>query len=423
MLALTLSLLAWLQHPLVALEQAVDEPTPVARRAAADRLAELDVPLEYWLEGMRSFGSFEGSRQGLWTETVRLWVGGDVFEETELVLYVPTAYDPEVAAPLILALHGAGGRGQDLVGLWRAVAEELGAILVCPTQAGRNQGYGFSERERLGGLGALRWARRRFHVDEDRVHLTGVSRGGHMAWDLGLRHPDRFATLAPMIGGPRIQIQGGQNNLRYLENALHLRVRDLQGSKDSGRLLVNLRFAFARLREWNVDAELIEFPEQGHSFTFGAVSWPAFLGASTRERKPGRVVRAATGVATGRSRWLEITAVNDDVQVVFEPRLSPRFQSWSDEKQTVAWQEAVDERTARLAVERTGLGRYQAKGRGVRSFRLLLEREDLPEKGQVRVKFDRSRTYGVEPDVRVLLREFVERFDRRFLPVAEVLVE
>ncbi|TFK55028.1 alpha/beta-hydrolase [Heliocybe sulcata] len=40
-----------------------------------------------------------------------------------------------------------------------------------------------------------------YHVDEDRIHVTGFSMGGYGTWSLGLRTPDRFATLTPICGG------------------------------------------------------------------------------------------------------------------------------------------------------------------------------------------------------------------------------
>jgi predicted peptidase len=41
-------------------------------------------------------------------------------------------------------------------------------------------------------------------IDPARIYLTGLSMGGFGVWSLGLRHPDRFAALAPICGGGRI---------------------------------------------------------------------------------------------------------------------------------------------------------------------------------------------------------------------------
>ena len=39
---------------------------------------------------------------------------------------------------------------------------------------------------------------RAYNVDPDRVHLTGLSMGGGGTWQIGLRYPDRFASITPV---------------------------------------------------------------------------------------------------------------------------------------------------------------------------------------------------------------------------------
>lgn len=41
----------------------------------------------------------------------------------------------------------------------------------------------------------------RYHVDLDRIHVTGFSMGGYGTWELALHSPNRFASLAPICGG------------------------------------------------------------------------------------------------------------------------------------------------------------------------------------------------------------------------------
>jgi predicted peptidase len=45
-------------------------------------------------------------------------------------------------------------------------------------------------------------------VDPERVGLTGISQGGHGAWELARRHPARFAALAPICGYPSAPRRG-----------------------------------------------------------------------------------------------------------------------------------------------------------------------------------------------------------------------
>lgn len=405
------------------LAAAVDLPTREARVAAAVRLAgRTDIPLERWIEAAAKFGDFRRVPPGPMTETVKLVVG-DAVEATSIAVYVPAGYAPGKPAPLLFALHGAGGEGHDEQSLWQEAADALGLLVVAPTDASADLGYRYTETERERALAALRWARRRFDVDENRVCVTGVSRGGHLAWDLALRHPDAFAGLVPMIGGPRLQVANGQNNLRYLENAAHLAIADLQGAQDDPLLLKNLQFAFRRLEEFGAKrAKLVLHPNLGHDFDPHAIDWKEFLGAARRESPPMRVVRAATRLDESRSAWAEITRFAPLVDETFRADIEQRKWDAMNDEERRAWiQSEAEKRTARLEVRLDGPGRFTATTSKVQRFRLLLSREMLPATGPVEVVTNgKPARHTATPSKLVLLREFVERFDRTFLPVVEV---
>jgi len=406
---------------LAKLEQAVDRPTAAERQEAARTLAALDVPLEDWLAAARAFGRFEAAESGVRREEVRLEGAGEA--PVELVLYVPAGLDATRPAPLLVALHGTGGNGAGALSPWRFLADRMGMLVVAPSDPGTNAGATYSDAERAAVLGAVRWMRRHFDVDETRIHLTGVSRGGHLAWDLALRRPDLFASLAPMVGGPRVENGEGRNNLRYLENLAASTIVDLQGSGDDPMLLSNLRLAFARLSSWKAaDARLVEFPDLGHDVDRSAVDWAELFGRARRDPRPERVVRLAARPGEGRAAWVEVLATGPDVQETFEPRVNPtRWNRLSPVERSEVFQELVDEKTARLEAVRKDRGSFRVTTRGVTGFRLLLGDEDLPEKGDLRLRVDfKERRLPVSRDAAVLLREFVERFDRTFLPVAEV---
>ncbi len=408
---------------LARVEEVVDLETPRERRRAADALAkELDLDALELAALLARFGRFAPDSPGVRTETVPLFVE-DAVEPTEIAVFVPSAYDPETPAPLLLAFHGTGGTGAFALGMWREVAEAVGMLVVAPTDTGPNQGYTFSPHERAAALAALRWARRRWNVDEDRVFVTGVSRGGHLAWDLALRFPDRFAGLAPLIGGPRIALANGQNNLRYLENVAHLSIRDLQGAEDDPGLVFNVRLAFERLAALGAPDAILDLQEgRGHSFDPTAVDWAAWFAAARRDPHPERVVRLAAREGEGRAFWVEVLATGRDVEEVFTPRvLASEWNTLDDEGKRRRLVHEADERTARLAARRVGPGRVELEARGVTRCRLLFTAADLGEDGRVTVRSGkRSVRRRLRLSRRVLLEEFVERFDRRFLPVADL---
>ena len=120
------------------------------------------------------------------------------------LLYLPEGYDPQSPKrwPLILFLHGAGERGNDI---WKVAKHgppkidtqiaDFPFIVVSPQCP---DGQVWSD-DLL--LALLDEAERKFAVDPHRVYLTGLSMGGFGAWNLGLSHPEKFAAIAPICGG------------------------------------------------------------------------------------------------------------------------------------------------------------------------------------------------------------------------------
>jgi hypothetical protein len=369
---------------------------------------------------MRDFGPLPGEfAKGASVESARLP------HPVEIGVYVPESYRPGRPAPLLVAFHGAGGDGREEHRRWQATADALGMVVVSPTESGPNEGYLFSARERDEAMAAIRWARRRFHVDENRIHLTGISRGGHLAWDIGLRHADRWASLSPMVGGPRLAPESGQNNMRFLENAVHLSIRDLQGLQDDPGMLFNLRLAFAKLKALGaLDIEYLTFADLGHSFRMEAVDWKEFFGQAGRHPLPVRVVRQCATESEGRAFWAEILKLDPRIREEVVPRVEAAEWNAMDEEQRKQHVAAfVESSTARLEIHLRAPGVFEAKTYRVKRFRILLTPEMIGPGGQVTVTWNGKVVTKKPPVSRmVLTAEFAEHFDRTFLPVAEVAV-
>jgi predicted peptidase len=109
-------------------------------------------------------------------------------------------------APLVLFLHGAGERGSDLERVKaHGLPRELGAgnplpesAHVLAPQCPAESWWPF-ELHHLSTL--LEDALARLPIDPTRIYLTGISMGGYGAWALAIKHPERFAALAPVCGG------------------------------------------------------------------------------------------------------------------------------------------------------------------------------------------------------------------------------
>jgi len=121
-------------------------------------------------------------------------------------VYVPRNYDARHKWPVILALHGAGERGDDGVrqmqigaaAAIRAMPDRVPAIVVFPQAPVETRWIGEPADAAMAALDA---AIAEYHGERDRVYLTGLSMGGYGTIHLGLAHPDRFAALVVVCGG------------------------------------------------------------------------------------------------------------------------------------------------------------------------------------------------------------------------------
>ena len=131
--------------------------------------------------------------------------------------------------PMIVALHGHGGRRDDMLRLWADMAAEVGAVLLVPEaplegpNGGRSWGVGGRDTPARWIMAAVNDTKRRLRIDGARIVLTGFSQGGGMTFAVGLLYPKTFHGLIPMSGpfvwgdDPAIKEQklGGQRVLIY----------------------------------------------------------------------------------------------------------------------------------------------------------------------------------------------------------------
>ncbi len=137
-------------------------------------------------------------------------------------LFVPPSYDPDVAFPLVVCLHGAGFTGDSYLERWAARLGEW-SILACPTTMAGTWWTRSSEDLVLATIEAVR---ARYRIDPDRVYLTGMSNGGIGAWIIGMHHAPRFAAVAPMASGIDDVL------FPFLENLRHTSLYVIHGARD-----------------------------------------------------------------------------------------------------------------------------------------------------------------------------------------------
>ena len=115
-------------------------------------------------------------------------------------LYVPENYDPSRSWPLVIALHGAGGRGDEYLLTWLRAAKSYGYVVLAPKSAGRTWSIRQPEPD-IRSIGAmLKTVSKEYTIDQDRIFVSGLSDGGTYAYALGLHCPQVFAGIAPVAG-------------------------------------------------------------------------------------------------------------------------------------------------------------------------------------------------------------------------------
>ena len=147
------------------------------------------------------------------------------------ILYVPEQYSPTTPAPLIVALHGGGGRAESWERLY-APCEKYGVGLLAPKSRGQTWDaiQGMFGPDVIFLDSALQFVFSQCAINPDKIALAGFSDGASYALSLGPSNGDLFTQLIgfspgfsypeePIVGRPQVFISHGSKD-RVLPVAL-----------------------------------------------------------------------------------------------------------------------------------------------------------------------------------------------------------
>ena len=187
------------------------------------------------------------------------------------LLYVPDAYNRTPTKwPLVLFLHGAGERGDDLElvkkhGPPKLIAQgrEFPAIIVSP-QCPKDTWW----TDHVAALEALLdEIVARYRVDEDRIYVTGISMGGFGTWALAFDQPQRFAALGVICG------RGDPAKAALLK---HVPIWVFHGAKDQTVPLKDSQDMVEALQAAGGSPKFTVYPDAGHDSWTRTYESPAF---------------------------------------------------------------------------------------------------------------------------------------------------
>jgi predicted peptidase len=172
------------------------------------------------------------------------------------LLYLPKDYAEKDSRPLLLFLHGAGERGDDLDLVKKhgppkliAAGKDFPFIVVSPQCPNGRWWQPFELMAMVDDVVA------KYKVDKDRIYVTGLSMGGFGTWSLAGTTPDRFAALVPICGG------GDPSTVRRMA---HLPVWVFHGAKDPVVPLSASEKMVEALKKINGNVKFTVYPEAGH---------------------------------------------------------------------------------------------------------------------------------------------------------------
>ncbi len=231
-------------------------------------------------------------------------------------LFLPENFDPSREYPLVIMLHGAGSNHR--LALRRVFGKsnmsgenDLEATRYFPDW--ENQDYIVASPLARGTMGyqgvpendvhdVLSDVMERFHIDQDRVYLTGLSMGGGGTMWIGLSRPDIWAAIAPVCPAA----PPGTDDL--LPNALNVPVSFHQGGADPLVSPEGTRERAERLRELGTNVEYTEYPGVGHNSWENAYEDEAIFDwfeQYRRNRYPDRVRYVTRWYKYNSSYWIQ----------------------------------------------------------------------------------------------------------------------
>lgn len=178
--------------------------------------------------------------------------------------------------PLVVFLHGAGGRGNDnrtqlrdgLMQLLAAVQQRQACVLIAPQCPADVKWTGINWQQRplaertpeptrpaaavLELIAELCTTR---PINRTRIYLTGVSMGGSGTWDLATRAPGLFAAIMPVCGGCDVR-----NATLWKNQSLWA----FQGARDTVVTADLARSLIAELRANGQQPKYTEYLDVGH---------------------------------------------------------------------------------------------------------------------------------------------------------------
>ena len=234
--------------------------------------------------------------------------------EYRTIAWIPSDYDPARRYPVRVYLHGGVSRPRRDEAAWWRNQERYArndAIVLFPESWRETMWWQASQIENLAGV--VNDLKRTYNVDENQVHLLGVSDGGTGAFYHAFKAPTRWAGFVSFNGHPAVLASpstaaDGQMHVTNLRNKPFFVVNGGQDRLYPISSVVPFLQLFVNA---GVYVDFRPRPEAGHNMQWWDEESPrvdAFIVAQTRRPLPDRLVwETESAERFNRAHWLVIT--------------------------------------------------------------------------------------------------------------------
>jgi predicted esterase len=285
--------------------------------------------------------------------------------------------------------------------LWRGGYDQLrreDRLVVVP--AGWAEAYWWEDKQADNLAAILRRLKRDYHVDDNRVSLTGVSDGGTGAYFFAFKQPTDWSSFQPFIAHPAVlrNPQSGGGHWLFFENLLNKPLYIVNGEVDRLYPAESVEPFIELLDEIGVDHVFRVIENGGHNTQWlpaEAAAIERFKAESVRDPLPDRLNWITErSDRYNRNHWLVI----DELSQPGRPGL--------------------------FEVRRED-NRFVATSDGVKRFTLLLSPDEVDFSRPIEVEVDGEIVFSgtVEPSASTLLDWLERDWDRSMLFTAALSLE
>lgn len=318
----------------------------------------------------------------------------------EYFIYLPADFVPDHRWPVIVAFHGAGGRGTDQIKAWLKTTNHNDRyIIIAPTYG---PGLWWHEEAEQLFLSVLNDVRENFPIDEKRIYLTGFSSGGHAAWYFAIRYPWLFAAINPIAGECPLP--------SFMPDIMHAPVYIVHGAKDNVIPVEAARDAYARLQKVNDTVRYKELPEQTHQFPSSeANEIIAWFQTKQRNDYPEQIDFITDSTKYTTAYWIEIIEFSELIGQIYgmQRDVYGRLSKPDELPETAQVKASIDKQKNKITVTADG----------IKALRLYLDQKMISMEKPLRILINGKAVFTgtIRPDIRSLLETSEKRNDREAL--------